>query len=259
MNRNRLEKQIIVGPCALESREHAQETIRNAQALGIQTIRMNLWKPRTRPGFEGVGKHGLPWVKEAAEQGMTPAMEVITAEHAELVMNAVLRHPHTTLLLWIGSRNQNHLVQQQIGQAVAGEPRVNLMLKNQPWKDETHWKGIVEHVIHGGADPSQLLLCHRGFAPQSETSLRNAPDLAMAERMRNELNLPMILDPSHIGGKKDLVIKLAQEFAHLPWVDGQIIEVHPNPNEAKTDAKQQLSWEDLAALLPIMDQEPEYA
>lgn len=255
MNNTHKEQIIIAGPCAAESREQVQTTVTNAKAAGISIARMNLWKPRTRPGFEGVGEQGLPWTREAAEQGITPAMEVILPKHLELLMEEILVHvPHATLLVWIGSRNQNHIVHRELGRLIAGESRVSLMVKNQPWRDEGHWNGIIEHVLDGGATINQLLLCHRGFTPwdKSQTPMRNVPDLEMAEQLRNELGIPMIMDPSHIGGSKEFVKKLAIQFARLPWVDGQMIEVHPNPEHAKTDAKQQLTWSDLVELLPLL-------
>lgn len=106
------EKLIIAGPCALESEEHAQITISEAKKTGVDVVRMNLWKPRTRPGFEGVGEKGIPWVRQASEEGLGVAMEVMTHQHAELLMEEILGVvPHALLMMWIGSRNQNHLFQ----------------------------------------------------------------------------------------------------------------------------------------------------
>ncbi len=245
------EKLIIAGPCALETEEHGRITTSEAQKSGISVVRMNLWKPRTQPGYEGVGEAGLPWVVEAAESGLGVAMEVLNAEQTAWVMEKILgKVPHATLLLWLGSRNQNHLIQKEVGGVIAGEDRVRLMLKNQPWRDEAHWVGMVEHVVSGGAAQDQLLLCHRGHAPQDKKTapMRNIPDLEMAKKVRAELAIPLILDPSHIGGSVELVKKLAKEYAQEEWIDGQIIEVHPDPKNAKTDAKQQLTWDELRAL-----------
>lgn len=245
------EKLIIAGPCALETEKHGQITVTEAKNSGITTVRMNLWKPRTQPGYEGVGEAGMPWVIEAAESGLEVAMEVLNAEQADWVMDEVLGNvPHATLLLWLGSRNQNHIIQREVGNAIAGEERVRLMLKNQPWRDEAHWIGMVEHVISGGADKEQLLLCHRGHAPEDKKTapMRNIPDLEMAKRVKSELALPLILDPSHIGGSVELVKRLASEYSLEDWIDGQIIEVHPDPKNAKTDAKQQLTWDELRDL-----------
>jgi 3-deoxy-D-arabino-heptulosonate 7-phosphate (DAHP) synthase len=279
------EKLIIAGPCALESEEHAQITISQAQETGVDVVRMNLWKPRTKPGFEGVGEEGIPWVRQASEAGLGVAMEVMTPQQAELLMEEILSVvPHASLMMWIGSRNQNHLLQREIGSVVAGEERVKLIAKNQPWKDEAHWQGIVDHLASGGAAQGQLMICHRGHTPSIEETrkaqvnqdiifaemtkemlqgqavdttrwsshapLRNIPDLEMAMRVREQLALPLLLDPSHIGGAVEVVRRLASEYGAQDWIDGQIIEVHPNPRNAMTDAKQQLTWNELRELWP---------
>lgn len=251
---NQIEKPLLItGPCALESEEHAKITVAQAKQLGINVVRLNLWKPRTTPGFEGVGVQGLPWLDHAIDAGLTVAMEVLIAQHVDVLMKRVLlANPHSTLLVWIGSRNQNHIVQQDIGSAVAGEPRVKLMLKNQPWRNEDHWIGIAEHVQQGGASKSQLLMCHRGFAPQERTTLRNPPDWEMAERVKKTTDLPMIIDPSHIGGRQDHVMEISLIAAASNKFDGQVIEVHPEPWKARTDAPQQLDWDQMWELHPSL-------
>lgn len=254
------EKLIIAGPCALESQEHALITASEAKSSGVGVIRMNLWKPRTSPGFEGVGEKGLSWVLDATNQGLRVAMEVMNPEQTEFVLKEVLaKNPHASLLLWIGSRNQNHILQRDIASVIAGEDRVQLMIKNQPWRDENHWKGIVSHVKSGGVTDEQLLLCHRGHAPHDKktASMRNIPDLEMALKVKKELNLPLILDPSHIGGVVSLVKSLAKEFGSEDLIDGQIIEVHPDPTNALTDSKQQLTWEELRELMPLISSKRE--
>ena len=126
------------------------------------------------------------------------------------------------------------------------------MIKNQPWRSKAHWAGIVEHVLKGGAAMEQLSLCHRGFAPANDASeMRNPPDLNMARELHDETGLPLIMDPSHIGGRSAVVRQLISDFALLPEVSGQIIEVHPDPDNALTDAKQQLSWSELELLLAL--------
>ncbi len=258
---NKKEQCIIVGPCALESADQARITIEQAKICGITHVRTNPFKPRTRPGFEGIGWNGLSIIRETAQAGLVPSMEVLLPEQVDRLMEEILLEiPHATLLLWIGSRNQNHMIQRELGKAIAGESRVQLMIKNQPWRDRDHWEGIVEHVLSGGARLEQLLLCHRGFAPwnKNDSPTRNIEDLEMAQKVRDNLKIPMILDPSHIGGDRKIVKMLIAKYAQLPWVDGQIIEVHPNPNQAKTDAKQQLTWEELRAL-SIVQTEIAYA
>lgn len=241
---------LIAGPCALEKEEHARITVENAKQLGIETVRMNLWKPRTSPGWEGVGNAGLSWLHHATDAGLRVAMEVLDPKQAELIMRVVLKNPHATLLLWIGARNQNHLVQRDIGTAIAGESRVQLMIKNPPWNSAAHWMGICEHVQSGGARTEQLLLCHRGIAPNEQPStLRNPPNWDLMRTMQKETHLPMLVDPSHIAGEQTLVARIAMEAAQLP-IDGQLIEVHPDPAHALTDAKQQLDWDQMTELLP---------
>ncbi len=246
------DKMIIAGPCALESRQVAEETIEGALRWGVEVVRANLWKPRTNGGFRGAEDAGLEWVRMMAREGLTPALEVGIVDHVVKLRKEVLdKVPDSKLLLWLGSRNQNQWVQTEIGKEIAGDERITMMVKNQPWRSEAHWAGIVGYLIEGGASKDQLMLCHRGFNPgkNDETDLRNIPDVAMALRLRAELDLKLIMDPSHIGGRRDLVKSLIQEYQQVDGVDGQIIEVHPDPDNALTDAKQQLTWAELAAVM----------
>lgn len=253
---------MIQGPCAAESRHQVLDSAREilARNIDMHIMRMCLWKPRTKPGFEGVGIQGLPWFTEVALMGITPATEVLIPEHAEMVMNAVL--PYTLeqkVIMWIGSRNQNHLVQKQIASVIAGEPRAILIAKNQMWKDPDHWKGIIGHILSGGVDPNQIILCHRGFAPRTN-EYRNPPDLDMALNVQHDLLkefgvvFPMIGDPSHAAGiSQENVIKMAKQMLDFERIiDGQrmcfnglMIEVHPDPENAMTDKGQQLTWNQL--------------
>ncbi len=259
--------QIIAGPCAAESREQMLATAEAALSRGIDTVRMSLWKPRTRPGFEGIGNQGIPIFLEIAAMGIRPATEVLLPRQAEAVLNGTIgRDSNARVLLWLGSRNQNHLIQRDIGSVVAKDPRVQLMIKNQVWKDQIHWKGIVEHVVSGGASPTQLLLCHRGFGPPS-ARLRNPPDLKLALEVKDTIsrthgrNVPLILDPSHIAGKSpENVMRVAFKLSgqrlivdgKTLGIDGMIIETHPNPETARTDKNQQLGWGQLDVLLGRM-------
>lgn len=261
---------IIAGPCAAESREQMLATAEAALSRGIDTVRMSLWKPRTKPGFDGMGNAGIPIFLEIAVMGIRPATEVLFANQAEDVMNGTIgKNPKAHVLLWLGSRNQNHMIQRDIGSVIAGEPRAQLMIKNQVWKDKAHWEGIVEHVIAGGAAPSQLLLCHRGFGPSSE-SLRNPPDMNLALEVKHEVSgmlgtdIPLLLDPSHIAGNSPAnVMRVALELSgrrltvegKTLGIDGMIIETHPNPTAALTDKNQQLSWNQLDELLAALRKE----
>ncbi len=246
------ERLIIAGPCAAESEDQVMKSTEAAAARGINVVRMSLWKPRTKPGFDGVGEKGIPWLINVSEMGLTPATEVMFPSHAEATVNAIIKNTSGRIILWLGSRNQNHLIQQDISRVIAGEPRVMLMIKNQPWRDEAHWEGIVDHVLSGGAKEEQLLLCHRGFAPGSN-ELRNSPDYAMALRLKLKRNLPVILDSSHIGGSVKNVLAVSKQGMQYRengvGFDGLMVEVHPNPKEALTDSKQQLDWQTLDQLL----------
>lgn len=255
MNRFETKPYIIAGPCAAESPDQIKRSTKEALLRNVDAARVSAWKPRTRPGsFEGLGREVIPLLIETAQMGLIPATEVMLPEHAEMAINAVIGHTDQKLLLWLGSRNQNQHLQREIGRIVAGEKRVMLMIKNQPWPDEGHWKGIAEYVIDGGADPSQLLFCHRGFAP-SANGFRNTPDFSMAMKLKIETGIPMIIDPSHIGGSVERVIQTAR--AALDYredkmgFDGLIVEVHPDPTNALTDAKQQLTWKEFDKILTV--------
>ena len=242
---------MIAGPCAAESQAQIHESAQEALAHNIEIMRMSLWKPRTKPGFEGLGEEGVPLLTEVSEMGLIPATEVIMPEHAESAIDEIIKNTHDgRILIWLGSRNQNQFIQRAIGSLIQGEDRVALLIKNQMWPDKKHWMGIIEHVIDGGADPSQLILCHRGFAPGTN-GFRNTPDLQMAMEVKRETGLPVIGDPSHIGGSTERVIEVAQAMIEHRegdgiGFDGLMIEAHPNPDNAITDNGQQLTWDDFS-------------
>lgn len=248
------ERIIIGGPCAAESRNQvvscAQEIKRN-----ITCYRANLWKPRTSPGFEGVGIEGIPWLKEVAEMGMSTATEVLLNQQAEFLVDNLVTplRSRANFIFWFGARNQNHFVQGEIARTLRSYPEVRLMIKNQPWKDEGHWLGIVEHVLEAGFPSERIILCHRGFHPEERFNphgLRNLPDWEMAMRVREKAGMPMIVDPSHIGGTAQNVFLITKEARKFDF-DGIMVEVNPNPNTAKTDAPQQITPTELKRLLAI--------
>lgn len=254
MNRIELGTPIIIaGPCALESRDIALQTAEAAKERNINIVRLSLWKPRTKPDFEGVGEEGIPWLIEVAEMGLIPATEVMLPTDAEVVIDSIVKNtPEVKLLIWLGARNQNHRIQKEIGRVVAGESRVMLMIKNQPWADQGHWEGIIDHVLSGGASEEQLLICHRGFFPGTG-GLRNNPDFEMAMDVKQKTGLPMIIDPSHIGGSVPNVLSVVKEAINFKsgsvGFDGLIVEVHPNPEQALTDKNQQLTWDEFDQVL----------
>lgn len=244
-------KQIIIaGPCAVESQEQVTESIKQAKVFGVDFVRLSLWKPRTRPGFEGFGEKGIPFLVQAAEAGLNPAVEPLIPEQAQKVVDAVLpKLANGKLMLWIGARNQNHYIQREIARIAAQDSRIVLMVKNQIWPDEKHWEGIVEHVLAGGMEKKNLYLCHRGFIPYGDNpyGYRNIPDFNMSMRIKKKTGLPIIFDPSHTGGTVENVFRIAKECNTYDF-DGFIIEVHPNPKVAVTDAKQQITWKQLKEL-----------
>lgn len=235
---------IIAGPCAAESEKQIMTSIRQAKKRHIDFIRISIWKPRTKPGFDGLGDAGLPLLVAAARAGINPATEVLVPEQARIAVLTVLAAvPSAHLLLWIGSRNQNHQIQREIARVAASDSRVLLMVKNQPWRSEDHWEGIVGHVLGGGIEKNRVILCHRGFAPNGGNAhgYKNVPDFNMAMRIKRKSGLRMIFDPSHTGGTAKKVLSIMDEAAKHAF-DGIIVEVHPNPARALTDAKQQLTW-----------------
>lgn len=242
----KIKKIYIAGPCAAESEEQIGVSIDEAKKRHIDFLRISLWKPRTKPGFDGLKEHGIKLLVAAAKRGVNPSTEVLTPENAQQVIETVLAASNTAhILVWIGARNQNHYIQQEIARVTAGDKRVYLMVKNQPWASEEHWLGIIDHALAGGIAPDHLFICHRGFAPMGHNplNLRNMPDYDMAMRVKEKTGLTMIFDPSHIGGTVENVIKIAQEAKQHDF-DGFLVEVHPNPKKALTDAKQQLTWEE---------------
>ncbi len=239
-------KIIIAGPCAAESKKQIQLSIREARKRKIKFLRAPLWKPRTKPGFDGIKEKGINLLLEIKKAGIIPATEVITPEHAETVINAL---PNSKIVLWLGARNQNHFVQKKIARIVSKNKNAFLLVKNQAWPNEEHWLGVVEHIRETEIKKENIILCHRGFFPSADNpnNYRNLPDYEMALKVKKKTNLPMLIDPSHIGGSVTNVFKTVREIKKYSF-DGVMIEVHPKPSHALTDKNQQLSWNDFDLL-----------
>jgi 3-deoxy-D-arabino-heptulosonate 7-phosphate (DAHP) synthase len=241
-----LGKMVIAGPCALESRQQLKECVGVLKQMGVSMIRASLWKPRTQPGWEGLGWMSLPLLlEETLPHGLVPATEIISAEHALMVVHALEHFGHDArMIVWLGSRNQNHLEQKKIAKILATGPAgITFMFKNQMWEDERHWLGIYEHIVSEGFPQERLMICHRGFSPGKSPNpkgLRNLPDFEMAMRIKKKTGLPMLLDPSHIGGSLENVVDICTMASAYDF-DGYLVEMHCDPERAKTDAKQQLS------------------
>lgn len=249
---------LVAGPCSAESREQILFSLEQAQQRKVDYVRISLWKPRTKPGFDGLKEEGIGLLAEAAEMGLNPGTEILVPSQAQSVLDGVLPAlpENGELLLWIGARNQNHYVQQEIARVAAQDSRVKLMLKNQPWHSESHWEGIVDHALEGGMKVENLILCHRGFTPDvhhpNPSGLRNVADSEMAMRVREKTGLSMLLDISHIAGAVDKLQEVAMDSVDYNY-DGMVIEVHPNPRFAWTDASQQITWEQLDEMMAKLD------
>lgn len=245
------EKLIIAGPCTAESTEQVNLAVQQLKGLDIHGMRAGIWKPRTRPGFAGLGEEGIDLLKMIVRAGKVAATEVMLPSHAEVLVERLVRkYPEREFVFWIGARNQNHMLQYEISKVLKNERTVYLMIKNQMWRSEKHWLGIYEHVTAAGFPAERMLICHRGFAPHDHNprNLKNIPDFAMAMRVKQLTGRPMILDPSHIGGETNKVLEILKEAKQYDF-DGYMIEVHPNPREALVDAAQQLTVEQLKQVL----------
>lgn len=249
-------KIIIAGPCALESRAQLKNCVKQLKDSGIMAFRACLWKPRTAPGWEGLGYWGLYYLlEETLPHGLTPATEIITAEQAKLLLKGLRSYgDDAKMIVWIGSRNQNHFEQKEMARVLSEAPNVIFMFKNQMWEDQKHWLGIYNHIITAGFPKDNLMTCHRGFAPghfDNPEKYRNLPHFEMAVQVRESTGIPMLLDPSHIGGSVSNVYKIINEASRHNF-DGFMIEVHDNVQGAKTDANQQLTIDQFRELIPLL-------
>lgn len=256
-----ISKIIIAGPCAVESRDQIISLAHKMKKRNIGIVRGSWWKPRTKPGFDGVGIQAAPWAAEMTRLGITVATEVMLPIHVTQVIDGITANQGdpAQILFWIGSRNQNHHTQREIARRIKDEApnSVKLLIKNQPWLDQDHWMGIIDHVTNAGLPAERLILCHRGFAPSNwdnPNGLRNLPDWEMTMRVREKTGLPMLVDLSHIGGSVPNVFRVVNE-AKLINFDGIMVEVHPNPNKAKTDKRQQLNIAEFDDLLKVIKNE----
>jgi chorismate mutase len=235
---------IISGPCSAETEEQTVQTIERLAKTGkVDMVRAGIWKPRTRPGsFEGIGTKGLPWLQRARQLTGLPVMvEVATAKQVEDALHFDID------VLWIGARTTvNPFSVQEVADALRGVD-VPVLVKNPINPDIELWTGAVERVAKAGI--RQIGLIHRGFSSYGNTEYRNAPMWHLAiEMKRRSPGLMMINDPSHISGRRDILLDVAQKAIDLD-MDGLIIETHIDPDKAWSDAKQQITPERLAELL----------
>lgn len=235
---------IISGPCSAETEEQVMQTATQLAATGkVDVLRAGIWKPRTRPGsFEGVGTKGLPWLQQARKTtGLPVAVEVATAKQVEDALHFGVD------VLWIGARTTvNPFSVQDVADALKGVD-VPVLIKNPINPDLELWIGAVERVAKSGI--KNIGLIHRGFSSYGNTEYRNAPMWHLAiEMKRRNPELLMINDPSHICGRRDILLDVAQKAIDLDF-DGLIIESHVDPDMAWSDAKQQVTPEKLGQMI----------
>jgi chorismate mutase len=226
---------LISGPCSAESESQVLETAIALKNTGIDLFRAGIWKPRSKPGtFEGIGEIGLPWLKQVkTETGLPVSVEVATPQHIELALKYGID------VLWIGARTTvNPFVVQELAEALKGVD-IPVMVKNPVNPDLALWAGALERFYNVGI--RSLAAVHRGFSVLNENRYRNSPLWQIPIELKTRYkNLPLIVDPSHIGGRRDLILPLTQQALDLDY-DGLMVEVHPNPAVALSDAEQQLT------------------
>ena len=237
---------IIAGPCSAESETQVMESARRLHGVRVDYFRAGIWKARTRPAnFEGIGDSALPWlVRAGREHNMKTATEVATASHVEAALRAGVD------LLWIGARTTvNPFSVQELADALRGV-NVPVLVKNPTSPDLALWTGALERIHRAGV--RSLGVIHRGFSVAGKRRFRNAPLWELAIEMRRlHPTLPIITDPSHITGRRDMVLEVAQRAMDL-GLDGLMIEAHPNPDQAWSDPAQQVTPERLGEIVALL-------
>jgi len=234
---------VVAGPCSAETEEQVLKIANELKDTDVSYFRAGIWKPRTRPGmFEGVGALGLKWLQRVkAETGMKIATEVANAAHVKLALE------HDVDLLWIGARSTvSPFIVQEIADALEGTDKI-VLIKNPVNPDLALWLGAVERLAT--ANIKNLGVIHRGFSTYEKTKYRNNPEWQLAIELQSKFpDLPIINDPSHITGKRDMIFDVCQTALDLNF-DGLMIETHYDPDNAWSDAAQQVTP---AVLVQIM-------
>lgn len=237
---------IIAGPCSAETEEQVTTTAVQLADKGCHIFRAGVWKPRTKPGgFEGNGEKALPWLQRVKElTGMMLTIEVATPEHVELALKYGID------ILWIGARTSaNPFAMQALADALKGVD-VPVLVKNPVNPDLELWIGALERINNAGV--KRLAAIHRGFSSYDKKIYRNLPMWHIPIELRRRIpDLPIICDPSHIGGRRELVAPLCQQAMDLGF-DGLIIESHCDPDRAWSDAKQQVTPDVLDYILSLI-------
>ncbi|MEL1243668.1 bifunctional 3-deoxy-7-phosphoheptulonate synthase/chorismate mutase type II [Flavobacterium sp. DGU11] len=234
---------VIAGPCSAETEEQVLDIARQLKDSDVSIYRAGIWKPRTRPGgFEGVGAIGLGWLQKAkAETGLLMAVEVANATHVKLALE------HDIDVLWIGARTTvNPFAVQEIADALTNTDKI-VLVKNPVNPDLALWLGGVERFYNAGI--KKLGVIHRGFSTYEKTKYRNIPEWQLAIELHDRFpDLPIICDPSHITGRRDMIQQVSQQALDLNY-DGLMIETHNNPDKAWSDAAQQVTPERLKEIM----------
>ncbi len=234
---------VVAGPCSAESEEQCMATAKDLASLGVRAFRAGLWKPRTKPGsFEGVGENGLPWLAEVKrETGMAVMTETATPAHVEAALAAGLD------ALWIGARTTtNPFAMQEIADALRGVD-IPIFVKNPVTPDLALWIGAIERMENAGV--KSVAAIHRGFADYAHGEYRNNPQWAVPMDLRREMpEIPILCDPSHIGGRREAIEPLCRQALDLGF-DGLFVESHIAPDEALSDSAQQVTPQALGEIL----------
>lgn len=234
---------IIAGPCSAETEDQLLETTKAIKELDISIIRAGIWKPRTRPNnFEGIGLEGLKWIQNVKKEvNVSFAVEVATPQHVDQVLK------HGVDILWIGARSTvNPFTVQDIADALKGVD-IPVLIKNPINPDLELWLGAIERIYNAGI--TKIGAIHRGFSSHQKSKYRNMPAWQIPIELKRRMpDLPMICDPSHIAGDRDMIYDLCQRALDMDY-DGLMIETHRDPVNAWSDAKQQVSPELLQEIL----------
>ena len=237
---------VIAGPCSAETEEQVMKTAKQLAQKGCHMFRAGVWKPRTKPGgFEGHGEPALQWLKQVREEtGMLVTTEVATPAHVELAMKYGID------IMWVGARTSaNPFAMQALADALRGID-IPVFVKNPVNPDLELWIGALERL--NGAGIKKLAAIHRGFTSYDKTIYRNLPMWQIPIELRRRIpDLAIICDPSHIGGRRDLIAPLCQQAMDL-GADGLIIESHCDPDKAWSDAKQQVTPDVLDYILSLL-------
>lgn len=237
---------VIAGPCSAETEEQVMRTAKELASRGCHNFRAGVWKPRTKPGgFEGNGEKAMPWLQEVKkETGMLVSTEVATPEHVEIALK------YGVDILWVGARTSaNPFAMQALADSLKGVD-VPVLVKNPVNPDLELWIGALERI--NGAGIKRLGAIHRGFSSYDKKIYRNLPMWQIPIELKRRIpELPILCDPSHIGGCRELIAPLCQQAMDMGF-EGLIVESHCDPEKAWSDAKQQVTPDVLDYILSLL-------